>query len=140
MSRGVNKVIIVGNLGSDPEVRYTAGDQGKAIANFSVATSNTWKDKDGIKHTDTEWHRIVFFGKVAEICGEFLKKGSKVYIEGKLVTEKYKDKQGIDRWMTKIQGYEMQMLDGPQKEEGDKTPALETSSTPEFNVDDDLPF
>ncbi len=111
---GVNKVIIVGNLGQDPEVRYTA--DGKAITNISVATSDTWTDKNtGQKQEKTEWHRIVFFGPIANTAGEYLKKGSKVYIEGKLQTRKWQDKNGQDRWTTEIvvQGFggTLQMLD-----------------------------
>ncbi len=111
---GINKVIIVGNLGQDPEVRYTA--DGKAITNISVATSDSWTDKNtGQKQERTEWHRIVFFGPIANTAGEYLKKGSKVYIEGKLQTRKWQDKNGQDRWTTEIvvQGFggTLQMLD-----------------------------
>lgn len=109
MSRGVNKCVIIGNLGQDPEVRHTA--QGKAITTISVATSESWKDKQtGEQKTETEWHRVVFFNKLAEIAGEYLKKGSKVYIEGKLKTRKWQDKSGQDRYTTEIVGNEMQML------------------------------
>lgn len=107
---GVNKVIIVGNLGNDPEVRYS--NNGAAIANISVATSDSWKDKNtGEKQERTEWHRIVMFNRLGEIAGEYLKKGSKVYIEGKLQTRKWQDPQGNDRYSTEIVADQMQMLD-----------------------------
>lgn len=110
---GVNKVILVGNLGKDPDVRYTP--DGKAITNITVATSETWKDKNtGQKQEKTEWHRVVFFGGLATIAGEYLKKGSKVYIEGKLQTRKWQDQSGQDRYTTEIVvdfGGTMQMLD-----------------------------
>lgn len=109
-SRGINKVIIVGNLGQDPEVRYTPA--GAAITNISVATSETWKDKQtGQPQERTEWHRVVFFNRLAEIAGEYLRKGSKVYLEGSLRTRKWQDQQGQDRYTTEIVGAEMQMLD-----------------------------
>lgn len=110
--RGVNKVIIVGNLGKDPEVRYLPS--GGAVAKITVATSESWKDKQsGEKQERTEWHNIEFFGRLAEIAGEYLKKGAKVYVEGSLRTDKYQDKQtGQDRYTTKIVANEMQMLDG----------------------------
>lgn len=106
---GVNKVIIVGNLGDNPEVRYS--QQGKAIANISVATSETWKDQSGQRQERTEWHRIVLFRRLAEIAGEYLTKGSKVYIEGKLQTRKWQDQQGQDRYTTEVVADQMQMLD-----------------------------
>lgn len=110
MARGVNKVIIVGNLGNDPEVRYS--QQGAAIANISVATSEVWNDKNtGEQHERTEWHRIVLFNRLGEIAGEYLRKGSKVYIEGKLQTRKWQDQQGQDRYTTEIVANELQMLD-----------------------------
>jgi single stranded DNA-binding protein (ssb) len=110
-SRGVNKVILIGNIGQDPEVRYTPG--GSAITNISVATSETWKDKQtGQSQERTEWHRVVFFNRLAEIAGEYLRKGSKVYIEGSLRTRKWQDQQGQDRYTTEIVANEMQMLDG----------------------------
>lgn len=109
-SRGVNKVIIVGNLGQDPETRYTPA--GSAVTNINVATSEAWKDKQsGQPQERTEWHRIVFFNRLAEIAGEYLKKGSKVYIEGSLRTRKWQDQQGQDRYSTEIVAGEMQMLD-----------------------------
>jgi single-strand DNA-binding protein len=114
-SRGINKVILVGNLGQDPEVRYTPN--GSAIANISIATSESWKDKNtGQMQEKTEWHRVSFFGKLAEIAGEYLKKGSQVYVEGKLQTRKWQDKQGQDRYTTEVvvDGFSgvMQMLGG----------------------------
>ena len=109
MARGVNKVTIVGNLGQDPEVRYTTS--GAAVTNISVATSEQWKDKNtGEDVVQTEWHRIVFFGRLAEIAGEYLKRGSQVYIEGKLQTNKWQDKNDQDRYTTEIIANEMQML------------------------------
>jgi len=110
MARGVNKVIIIGNIGKDPDVRYMP--DGAAITNITVATSETWKDKQsGEKQERTEWHRVVFFRRLAEIAGEYLKKGSKVYIEGSLKTRKWQDKDGQDRYTTEIVANEMQMLD-----------------------------
>ncbi len=109
-SRGVNKVILVGNLGNDPEVRYSQG--GAAITNISVATSESWKDKQtGQPQERTEWHRVVFFNRLAEIAGEYLRKGSKVYVEGSLRTRKWQDRDGQDRYTTEIVASEMQMLD-----------------------------
>lgn len=110
MARGINKVILVGNLGRDPEVRYTPS--GAAVANLAVATSESWKDKQtGEQQERTEWHRIVMFNRLGEIAGEYLKKGSKVYIEGKLQTRKWQDNSGQDRYTTEIVANEMQMLD-----------------------------
>ena len=109
-SRGVNKVILIGNIGQDPETRYTPA--GSAITNVSVATSETWKDKQtGQAQERTEWHRVVFFNRLAEIAGEYLRKGSKVYIEGSLRTRKWQDQQGQDRYTTEVVANEMQMLD-----------------------------
>jgi len=110
MARGINKVILVGNLGADPETRYTPS--GTAITSIRVATSESWKDKQtGEQQERTEWHRVEFFARLAEIAGEYLKKGSQVYIEGKLRTDEY-EKDGIKRWSTKIIADEMQMLGG----------------------------
>jgi len=101
MAGGINKVILVGNLGQDPEIRYTA--DGRAIANFSIATSETWNDRNtGEKREKTEWHRVVVFGKLAEICGEYLSKGRQVYIEGKLQTRKWQGQDGQDRYTTEV--------------------------------------
>ena len=110
MARGVNKVILIGNLGQDPEVKYMPN--GGAVTNVTVATSESWKDKNtGEQKEKTEWHRVVFFRRLAEVVGEYLKKGSKVYIEGKLQTRKWQDQQGVDRYTTEIVASEMQMLD-----------------------------
>ena len=104
----VNKVILIGNLGRDPETRYTTG--GDAIANLNIATSEQWKDKNGEKQEKTEWHRVVLFGRQAEIAGEYLKKGRSVYIEGRLQTRKYTDKDGVEKYSTEIVGDRMQLL------------------------------
>ena len=106
----VNKVILIGHLGQDPDIRYLAN--GDAVANLSLATSETWKDKNGEKQESTEWHRVVFFAKTAEVCGQYLKKGSAVYVEGSLRTRKWQDKDGNDRYTTEIRGDRMQMLGG----------------------------
>jgi single-strand DNA-binding protein len=106
----VNKVILIGNLGRDPEVRYLPS--GDAVANFSIATTEKWKDKSGDMQEQTEWHRIAFFGRQAEICGEYLRKGSSVYVEGRLQTRKWTDKDGNERTTTEIRGDRMQMLGG----------------------------
>jgi single-strand DNA-binding protein len=147
--RGINKAIIVGNCGNDPETRYSA--DGKAITNISVATSEEWKDKTtGNKESRTEWHRIVFFNRLAEIAGEYLKKGSKVYIEGQIRTRKWQDQSGQDRYTTEIVGNEMQMLDGKpdnhQQPQGSTSQGRQqaaqqppTQSGPQgFNNDDDI--
>ncbi len=104
----INKVILIGNLGRDPEVRYMPS--GDAVANITIATTETWKDKGGEKQEQTEWHRVAMFGKTAEIAGEYLKKGSQVYIEGKLQTRKWTDKEGQERYTTEIRADRMQML------------------------------
>ena len=104
----VNKVILIGNLGRDPETRYTTG--GDAITNLNIATSEQWKDKSGEKQEKTEWHRVVLFGRQAEIAGEYLKKGRSVYIEGRLQTRKYTDKDGVEKYSTEIVGDRMQLL------------------------------
>ncbi|MBU0539883.1 MAG: single-stranded DNA-binding protein [Gammaproteobacteria bacterium] len=110
MARGVNKVILVGNLGQDPETRYMPS--GGAVTNVTIATSETWKDKQsGQAQERTEWHRVVFFNRLAEIAGEYLKKGSKVYVEGSLRTRKWQNKEGVDQYTTEIVAAEMQMLD-----------------------------
>ena len=119
MAGGINKVILVGNLGQDPEIRYTA--DGRPIANFSIATSESWKDKNsGERREKTEWHRVVVFGRLAEICGEYLSKGRQVYIEGKLQTRKWQGQDGQDRYTTEVvidQRGTMQML-GPRDSGG----------------------
>ncbi|UPG89374.1 single-stranded DNA-binding protein [Luteibacter aegosomaticola] len=117
MARGINKVIIVGNLGADPETRYTGS--GTAITSLRIATSENWTDKQsGEKQERTEWHRVKLFGKLAEISGEYLKKGRQVYIEGSLRTDKYTDKDGVERYSTDIIANEMQMLGGQGGGEG----------------------
>lgn len=109
-SRGINKVILIGNLGQDPEVRYMPS--GDAITNLRIATSETWKDKNsGEQQERTEWHTVVYFGRLAEIAGQYLRKGSKIYVEGSLRTRKWQDQNGNDRWTTEVRGNEMQMLD-----------------------------
>lgn len=158
MARGINKVILVGNLGKDPEIRYVAS--GGAVANLNIATSESWKDKTtGEKQERTEWHRVVFFGKLAEIANEYLKKGAQIYVEGRLQTRKWQDKSGQDRYTTEIIGSELQMLggrgasgsaDGPpdmsyepsgpsggRQESGSPPPS---SSKGGDDFDDDIPF
>lgn len=144
--RGVNKVILVGNLGKDPEVRYSSA--GKAITNATLATSETWKDRNtGQQQERTEWHRVVFFNKLAEIAGEYLKKGSKVYVEGSLRTRKWQGQDGQDRYTTEIVANEMQMLDSrggstPSQGAGQmpKQGSPQPTSMPENDFDDDIPF
>ncbi len=146
MARGINKVILVGNLGNDPDVRYTAN--GAAVSNISVATSESWKDKEtGEQQERTEWHRVVFFGRLAEIVAEYLKKGSQVYVEGRLQTRKWQDKDGNDRYTTEIVANEMQMLGsragGGSYDQSSPPPAKEPApaNKPDDNfVDDDIPF
>ncbi len=156
MARGINKVILIGNLGNDPDVRYTAG--GSPIANVSLATSDTWRDKEtGDQQERTEWHRVVFFDRLAEIVSEYLRKGSKVYVEGRLQTRKWQDRDGNDRYTTEIVGREMQMLDSkgggedfaraapPAQASAPATAAAPaTGDNPPGNdrefVDDDIPF
>ncbi len=148
--RGVNKVILIGNLGQDPEVKYMPN--GNAVANATVATSESWKDKNtGEAQEKTEWHRVVFFRRLAEIVGEYLKKGSKVYIEGRLQTRKWTDKDGQDRYTTEIVADKMQMLDsrggGSAAFEGNNpaqqqqsAPAAAPAPTQDGGLDDDIPF
>ena len=123
----VNKVILIGNLGKDPEVRYMPS--GEAIANISVATTDSWKDKSGEKQEKTEWHRVSFFGKLAEIVGEYLKKGSQVYVEGRLQTRKWQDKEGQDKYTTEIVADRMQMLGGRSGAGGGESNATERASS-----------
>ena len=137
--KGINKVILVGTLGKDPEVRFTAG--GDAVATISVATSESWKDKQsGEKKEKTEWHRVIFWRRLAEIVGEYLKKGSAVYIEGKLQTRKWQDKSGDDRFTTEIVAHEMQMLGGKTQGSQPQKPTQKPApqQTPDF--DDDIPY
>ncbi len=146
MARGVNKVILVGTCGKDPETRYMPS--GGAVTSISVATNESWKDKQtGEKQERTEWHNITFFGRLAEIAGEYLKKGSQVYIEGSLRTEKWQDKQGNDRYTTKVIANEMQMLGGrpgggdfaPQQSSSQPQPANQPAPV-DNSFDDDIPF
>ncbi len=109
----VNKVILLGNLGRDPETRYTTG--GDAVTNLNIATSENWKDKNGEKQERTEWHRVVLFGRQAEVAGEYLKKGRSVYIEGRLQTRKYTDKDGVEKYSTEIVGDRMQLIGGSRE-------------------------
>ena len=160
-SRGVNKVILIGNLGADPEARYTAG--GTAVTNIRLATSDSWRDKQtGDMQERTEWHRVVFFARLAEIAGEYLRKGSKVYVEGRLQTRKWQGQDGQDRYTTEIVGNEMQMLDSrggggssapfggapqqrsqqqyqqPQQQTHQQSSQQQSQSMPEPGFDDDL--
>jgi len=140
MARGINKVIIVGNLGNDPETKFTAS--GAAITRISVATSEGWKDKvSGEQQERTEWHRIVFFNRLAEIAGEYLKKGAKVYVEGKLRTTKWQDKDGNDKYTTEVMGSEMQMLDGRGEGDSSSKPSYQSNLPPKVTqvTNDDLP-
>jgi single-strand DNA-binding protein len=135
----VNKVILVGNLGADPEVRYTPS--GAAVANFSLATTDQWTNKDGGKEEKTEWHRIVAFNRLGEICGEYLHKGKQVYIEGKIQTRSWEDKEGIKRYTTEIVALGMQMLgtkgrDDTASRMSERPPVEEPLSIP----DDEIPF
>ena len=142
----VNKTIIVGNLGQDPEVRYF--NDGTAVCNISVATTDTWKDKTtGEKKEATEWHRVTFTGKLAEIAGQYLKKGRSVYIEGSLRTRKWTDNQGVERYTTEIRADQMQMLGGKDDaQRGSAAPSAPASSTPAARpdgnqeFDNDIPF
>ena len=124
----VNKVILIGNLGRDPEVRYMPS--GDAVANITIATTETWKDKGGEKQEQTEWHRVAMFGKTAEIAGEYLKKGSQVYIEGKLQTRKWTDKEGQERYTTEIRADRMQMLGSRSGGSERMAPAEEDAAPP----------
>ena len=144
----VNKAIIVGNLGQDPEIRYMPN--GDAVCNLSVATTDTWKDKQtGENKEATEWHRISFFGRQAEVCGQYLKKGSQIYVEGSIRTRKWQDKDGQDRYSTEIRGDRMQMLggrqgmgDAPAREGGGgrQAPAPQPAGNAFNDFEDDIPF
>ena len=148
MARGVNKVIIVGNLGNDPDTRYMPS--GSAVTNLSVATNESWKDKQTGEQKDrTEWHKVAMFGRLAEIAAEYLRKGSQIYIEGRLRTRKWQDQNGNDRWTTEIIADEMQMLGGrtgagapamgePASAAPPPPPQSGGASNAEF--DDDIPF
>ena len=135
--RGINKVILVGTLGNDPDMKYMSS--GDAVANISIATSESWKDKStGEKVEKTEWHRVVLFKRLGEIAGEYLKKGSKVYIEGMLQTKKWQDQNGQDRYTTQIKASELQMLDSVYKNEPAKQKTQPEPVNNEF--DDIIPF
>ena len=158
MARGINKVILIGNLGRDPETRYTQG--GSAVTNLNLATSDSWRDRQtGEQQERTEWHRVVCFARLAEIAGEYLRKGSKVYIEGRLQTRKWQDQNGQDRYTTEIVANEMQMLDSrgggggggdydapPPREQyqggGGSAPTQKASEPVDMadDLDDDIPF
>ena len=156
MARGINKVILIGNLGADPEVRYTPS--GSAVASVNIATSETWKDKQtGEAQERTEWHRVVFFNRLAEIAGEYLRKGSKIYLEGRLQTRKWQDQAGQDRYTTEIVAGEMQMLDGrgeggganagaapraasSNQQRSNNPPAHQEAPATAAEFDDDIPF
>jgi single-strand DNA-binding protein len=160
MARGVNKVILIGNLGKDPETRYMPS--GSAVTNLTLATSESWKDKQtGENQERTEWHKVAMFGKLAEIAAEYLRKGSQVYIEGKLRTRKWQDKEGKDRWTTEIVADEMNMLGGKGggasagasapgsaaasgggsgSGSGSGRAAVNDSGAPPGDFDDDIPF
>jgi single-strand DNA-binding protein len=151
MARGINKVILIGNLGRDPETRYMPS--GGAVTNVTLATSDTWKDKNtGEQQERTEWHRVVFFNRLGEIAGEYLKKGSKVYVEGSLRTRKWQGQDGQDRYTTEIVASEMQMLDskGGGSAVFDAAPAAQPrtpsqpqaapTAIPDNDFDDDIPF
>jgi single-strand DNA-binding protein len=151
MARGINKVILVGNLGKDPETRYMPS--GKAVTNFSIATSESWKDKQtGEQKEQTEWHNIVMYDRLAEIAAEYLRKGSQVYVEGRLRTRKWQDKEGRDRYTTEIIANEMQMLGGRggagggmgTESRAEPRPAAATergaAAPARDEFDDDIPF
>ena len=153
MARGVNKAILIGNLGNDPDMRYTAS--GAAVANISIATAESWRDKEsGEQQERTEWHRVVAFGRLAEIMGEYLRKGSQVYIEGRIQTRKWQDKEGQDRYTTEIVANELQMLgskggsgsanydSAPQQHDNTPEPQATTApaKSPADDFDDDIPF
>ena len=140
----VNKVILIGNLGSDPELKYTPS--GAAVTNFNVATNEVWNDKDGNKQERTEWHRVVLWRKLAEIAGEYLKKGSKVYLEGKLQTRSWEDKDGVKRYTTEVVADNMTMHDAKGEGGGSSgassapPPASEAPPAADSGAEDDLPF
>jgi single-strand DNA-binding protein len=150
MARGINKVILIGNLGKDPETRYMPS--GGAVTNVTLATSETWKDKNsGEQQERTEWHRVVFFNRLGEIAGEYLKKGSKIYVEGSLRTRKWQGQDGQDRYTTEIVASEMQMLDSkggsaaydappPSQGASRAQASSQPVSMPENDFDDDIPF
>ena len=145
MARGINKVILVGNLGADPETRYMPS--GGAVTNIRIATSESWKDKNtGEAQERTEWHNVAFFGRLAEVAGEYLRKGSQVYVEGRLRTRKWQDRDGNDRYTTEVIANEMQMLGGrpgsgaPARSESAPPPAGAIPPPADSGFDDDIPF
>ena len=145
MSRGVNKVILVGNLGQKPEMRYTATQT--AVANLSIATTESWKDKESGENRDkTEWHRVVFFGNLAEIAEKYLDKGSSVYVEGKIQTRKWQDKDGNDRYTTEILGNQLTMLgsrntsDPSMNQDNNSDTPFPVDDSSDGITDDDIPF
>jgi single-strand DNA-binding protein len=147
MARGINKVILIGNLGADPETRYTPA--GLAITNLRLATTDSWKDKQSGEQQDrTEWHRVAMFGKLAEISAEYLRKGSQVYIEGRIQTRKWQDQQGQDKYSTEIVANDMQMLGGKpgagapamSNPSRSQAPAGEAAAVADVTLDDDIPF
>ena len=143
MARGINKVILVGNLGADPDSRYMPS--GSAVTNIRVATTSSWKDKQtGEPQEHTEWHNIALFGRLGEVAAEYLRKGSQVYIEGRLRTRKWQDKQGNDRYSTEVIANEMQMLGGRggsgAPAASKPPPAAEDGAPPRDDFDDDIPF
>jgi len=136
MSNGLNKVLIIGNLGSDPEIKYTSS--GSAVANLSIATSERWKDRNtGEQKEQVEWHRVVLFSRLAEIAEQYLKKGSKVFVEGKLQTRDWEDAEGKKRYTTEVIAREMTMLDSRPGSDNASQPQ---SSSPENNFEEDIPF
>jgi len=140
MSRGrgtVNKVILVGRLGADPQLKYTPS--GRANASFNIATNLVWKDQDGNQQEKTEWHRVTAWGKLAEVIGEWLKKGSYVYIEGRLQTRSYDDNNGVKKWITEVVATDLEML-GKKGEESTDKEAIPPEEIPEGNEESDLPF
>jgi single-strand DNA-binding protein len=141
MARGINKVILIGHLGQDPETRYMPS--GGAVTNLRLATSESWKDKNsGDQQERTEWHNVAMFGRLAEIAAEYLRKGSQVYIEGRLRTRKWQDRDGNDRWTTEVVANEMQMLGG-RADSSAPARSVESSaamSGPPSDMDDDIPF
>lgn len=139
MSNGVNKVLIIGNLGSDPEIKYTkAGDP---VANLSIATSESWKDKNsGDLQEKVEWHRVVMFSRLAEIAEQYLKKGSKVFVEGKLQTRKWQDQEGKDRYTTEVVAKEMTMLDSRSSSQAQEDSPKVENEKPKDDFEEDIPF
>jgi len=144
MARSVNKVILIGNLGADPDLRYTPS--GTAVCNARLATNESYTDQSGQLIERTEWHNLVFWGKLAELCGQYLKKGSRIYVEGSLQTRSWEDKEGVTRYTTEIKVRDMMMLDGrggDQMSAPSATPAQQpaTTTTPSYDpTQDDLPF